>query len=168
MLIRYLVPGLAAGLAALAASPDPKSRDIAQIDPALAASQASAAEAVWHDVSIWGLEGREWTTQRRLRYFDRFPAEARFHDDNHAALREAFAALKKEGMTGLYYLPGDTLFGSDGDGSVDGSHPSDLGFMRQADAMEPVLREALGLGPAKTGPGCPIPKASAVAPVRAD
>jgi len=26
---------------------------------------------------------------------------------------------------------------------VDGTHPTDLGFMRMADALEPVLREAL-------------------------
>jgi len=29
--------------------------------------------------------------------------------------------------------------------STDGSHPSDLGFLRQADAFEPILKQALGL-----------------------
>ena len=28
--------------------------------------------------------------------------------------------------------------------TLDGSHPSDLGFYRHAEALEPVLRKALG------------------------
>jgi hypothetical protein len=35
------------------------------------------------------------------------------------------------------------MLGDDAEGATDGSHPSDLGFMRQADAFEPVLRQAL-------------------------
>ena len=46
-------------------------------------------------------------------------------------------------MTELYYIPGDGMLGDDAEGATDGSHPSDLGFMRQADAFEPVLRQAL-------------------------
>ena len=46
-------------------------------------------------------------------------------------------------MRGLHYVDGDGLFGDDGEGTVDGSHPTDLGFERQADALEPVLRAAL-------------------------
>lgn len=65
------------------------------------------------------------------------------HTKNHAALQAAYAQLKQAGVGNLYYINGDALFGTDGEGSVDGSHPSDLGFMRQADAMEPVLRQAL-------------------------
>jgi hypothetical protein len=38
------------------------------------------------------------------------------------------------------------LYGTDSEGSTDGSHASDLGFMRLADAMEPVLRAALKNG----------------------
>jgi hypothetical protein len=47
------------------------------------------------------------------------------------------------GVGGLWYLPGADLLGTDGEGAVDASHPNDLGFMRQADAFEPVLRAAL-------------------------
>lgn len=36
------------------------------------------------------------------------------------------------------------MLGDDAEGATDGSHPNDLGFMRQAAAFEPVLREALG------------------------
>ena len=68
---------------------------------------------------------------------------AKHNDDNHAALRAAFAELQKRGVKAIYYIPGDHLYGDDGDGSVDGSHASDLGFVRQSDGMEPVLRAAL-------------------------
>ena len=68
-----------------------------------------------------------------------------FHDANHAALKEAFDTLRREGVQGLWYIPGDPLLGDDGEATVDGSHPTDLGFMRQADAFEPVLRTALGM-----------------------
>jgi len=68
-----------------------------------------------------------------------------FHDANHVALKEAFETLRRENIQGLWYIPGDTLLGDDSEGTVDGSHPTDLGFMRQADAFEPVLRAALGM-----------------------
>jgi len=71
------------------------------------------------------------------------PAKQAFHDDNHAALREAFASLGREGIDNLWYVSGDGLLGDDGDGAVDASHPNDLGFARQADAFEPILRAAL-------------------------
>ena len=72
------------------------------------------------------------------------PAKARFHTENHAALKAAFDLLVSEGTSRLFYIPGDTLYGTDGEGATDASHASDLGFMRQADAFEPVLRKALG------------------------
>ena len=72
------------------------------------------------------------------------PARDKHHTDNHAALRECFDTLKKSGVTGLHYLGGDDLLGHDAEGATDGSHPNDLGFVRQADLFEPVLRAALG------------------------
>jgi hypothetical protein len=71
------------------------------------------------------------------------PERQKFHAENHAALRECYEALKQEGVGKLYYIPGDGLLGDDTEGATDGSHPNDLGFLRQADAFEPVLREAL-------------------------
>jgi hypothetical protein len=66
------------------------------------------------------------------------------HDANHAALKAAYEQLVKEGVKGLSYVPGDLLYGDDGDGATDGSHASDLGFHRQADIFEPFLKAALG------------------------
>ena len=48
-------------------------------------------------------------------------------------------------MKHLHYLSGDDLLGDDAEGTTDSSHPNDLGFVRQADAFEPVLRRSLGL-----------------------
>jgi hypothetical protein len=71
------------------------------------------------------------------------PERNKFHTDNHAALWACFDALKKQGVKKLYYIPGDHLLGNDADGATDASHPNDLGFMRQADAFEKVLKQAL-------------------------
>ena len=71
------------------------------------------------------------------------PARQKHHTDNHAALKAAYETLLKEGVKGLSYIPGDHLYGDDTEGATDASHASDLGFMRQADIFEPVLRKAL-------------------------
>lgn len=68
---------------------------------------------------------------------------AKHHDENHKALRECFDTLQKEGVPRLYYIPGDHLLGDDAEASTDGSHPSDLGFYRQAEVFAPFLRQAL-------------------------
>lgn len=73
------------------------------------------------------------------------PARNAHHTANHAALRECFDKLQQQGVSRLYYVRGDDLLGADDEGTTDGSHPSDLGFVRQADVFEPVLRTALGL-----------------------
>ncbi len=71
------------------------------------------------------------------------PKRNQHHTDNHAALRECFEKLQAAGVTGLHYIPGDALLGDDSEGTTDGSHPNDLGFLRQADVFEPYLRAAL-------------------------
>jgi len=65
------------------------------------------------------------------------------NDANHAALREAYAALQAEKVEQIYYLKADDLLGHDGEGTVDGSHPTDLGFTRQAAEFERALRPIL-------------------------
>ena len=65
------------------------------------------------------------------------------HEANHAALREAFAALQAAGVPKVHYLQADELLGQDGEGTIDGSHPTDLGFTRQAAEFARVLRPLL-------------------------
>ncbi len=54
-------------------------------------------------------------------------------------LAAAYQRLKKAGVKHLYYLTGDQLLGQDGESTVDGTHPTNLGFMRLAAAMEKTL-----------------------------
>ncbi len=63
---------------------------------------------------------------------------------SRAALRKVFDELKSAGDENLYYLEGEHLLGDDNEGTVDSSHPTDLGFMRQAEAFEKALRPILG------------------------
>jgi hypothetical protein len=79
-------------------------------------------------------------------YTDAFLVSSRRerNEGNHAALRQAHQKLVSQGVEYLYYLPGDNLLGDDGEGAVDGSHPTDLGFLRQAEAFEKVLSPLLG------------------------
>jgi lysophospholipase L1-like esterase len=67
------------------------------------------------------------------------PALAKRNADSRAACKKAFDALAAAGDKNLHYLTGDKLIGDDGEGTVDGSHPTDLGFMRQADAFADAL-----------------------------
>jgi len=62
---------------------------------------------------------------------------------SRAALRKVFEELKAAGDDNLYYLKGEHLLGDDNEGTVDSSHPTDLGFMRQADAFAEVLKPIL-------------------------
>ncbi len=67
------------------------------------------------------------------------------HQQSRGELRKAYDNLIADGFKQLGYLEGDTLLGDDRDDTTDGSHPNDLGFYRQANAMEPALRK-LGIG----------------------
>lgn len=65
------------------------------------------------------------------------------NQQSRAALNKAFQNLQKAGEAHLSYLAGDDLLGPDSEGTVDGSHPTDLGFYRQAEAMAKSLRDIL-------------------------
>jgi lysophospholipase L1-like esterase len=71
------------------------------------------------------------------------PASKSSYVDKNAALKAAYDRMNAKGIKGLYYVPGETLLGNDGEATVDGTHPTDLGFQRMADALEPVLRKVL-------------------------
>lgn len=66
---------------------------------------------------------------------------------SRAALRKVFDELKAAGDDNLYYLEGKHLLGDDNEATVDSSHPTDLGFVRQADAFAKVLEPILAEGP---------------------
>jgi lysophospholipase L1-like esterase len=67
----------------------------------------------------------------------------RRNETSRAALAKAYANLKAAGVPNLHYLAGSDQLGDDNLGTVDGSHPTDLGFLRMADAFQPVLEPLL-------------------------
>ncbi len=67
-------------------------------------------------------------------------ASRKSYESKNEALRKCFLELQEEGVGGLSYLPCDDMLGDDAEGTVDGVHPTDVGFLRIADAFEPVLR----------------------------
>ncbi|HEU0119895.1 MAG TPA: SGNH/GDSL hydrolase family protein [Bryobacteraceae bacterium] len=75
-------------------------------------------------------------------YADAFlnPQRAERNQTNHEAMRAVYAKLVKEKIPGLRYLRGEELLGDDGEATIDGSHPTDLGFMRQAIAFATAMK----------------------------
>lgn len=59
------------------------------------------------------------------------------------ALDEAYKILLKKGVKKLSYVKGDDLLGDDSEGTVDNSHPNDLGMWRMAEAFYQVMKPIL-------------------------
>jgi len=57
--------------------------------------------------------------------------------------RRTYEDLKAKGITGLHFLSNQDMLGTDGDGTVDGCHPNDLGMMRQATVFSKALATIL-------------------------
>lgn len=74
-------------------------------------------------------------------YFLPGPRES--YQSKNAALKAAYDRLVAAGVKGLTYIPGDRLLGTDGEATVDGTHCTDLGYMRMAEFMAPILRRVL-------------------------
>ncbi|MEO6687255.1 MAG: SGNH/GDSL hydrolase family protein, partial [Dyadobacter sp.] len=70
------------------------------------------------------------------------PVSRKSYQDVNVILKEAFAQLKREGISGIYLIPKED-FHQDIETMVDGTHPTDLGMMRYAEAYEKQIREIL-------------------------
>jgi hypothetical protein len=64
------------------------------------------------------------------------------NESNHKAMKEVYAKMKRDKVPGLHYLKADNLLAADGEDTIDGSHPTDLGFLRQAREFQKTLRAA--------------------------
>ena len=71
------------------------------------------------------------------------PRTRESYEAKNAALRAAYERLIAAGVQHLYYIPCDNLLGTDGEATVDGTHATDLGFLRMAEAMAPTLKKIL-------------------------
>ena len=78
-------------------------------------------------------------------YNDAFLRETRDlrNSQSRIALRNAYENLLNSGVRHLFYQVAEGQLGFDGEATVDGTHPTDLGFMRQADAYQPLLESIL-------------------------
>ncbi|MFT5369261.1 MAG: hypothetical protein ACI8V2_004236 [Candidatus Latescibacterota bacterium] len=65
------------------------------------------------------------------------------NETSRKAFQDVHAGLMADGVSGISYLEGAKLLGADGDDTVDGSHPTDLGFKRQADRFVEEIRHIL-------------------------
>lgn len=83
------------------------------------------------------VEGREFQNSYLISFLGKQIKQER------AAFRKAYENLMSKGIKNLYYLYGINQLGNDREATVDGSHPTDLGFMRQADFFEPVILSIL-------------------------
>ena len=67
------------------------------------------------------------------------PKRRQRQQSSNAALKAVFQQLIAAGVRDLHYIEGEFLLGDDGEATVDGTHPTDLGFARIADALAPRL-----------------------------
>ena len=61
----------------------------------------------------------------------------------NASMRAVYEKLKKAGEKRIYYIKGDTMLGTDGEATVDGTHFTDLGMVRYTEYVLPTFRKAL-------------------------
>jgi hypothetical protein len=80
---------------------------------------------------------------RKLQDAAFIPSRQKEFDSINAMQRAAYQKLKAAGVANLHLFEDPDFFGNDFEGTVDGSHPTDLGALRMADKLEPVIRNVL-------------------------
>ena len=58
-------------------------------------------------------------------------------------LRTVLDKLAADGVKNLHFLSSENMLGTDFEGTVDGTHPNDLGMVRQAEAFTKALQPLL-------------------------
>lgn len=61
----------------------------------------------------------------------------------NANFKAEYTRLLAAGYQHLYYLPTDHLIGDDHEGTVDGTHPTDVGFERMVQIIQPEIEKIL-------------------------
>lgn len=62
-------------------------------------------------------------------------------NEKNANLRRHYAILKKAGEKNIYYVGANRILGKDHEDTVDGNHFTDLGFLRFAENLYPILKK---------------------------
>lgn len=63
--------------------------------------------------------------------------------NKNRALREVFNQLKKDGAENIWLIASEDMIGKDNEATVDGIHFTDLGFMRYAKYLYPIITKIL-------------------------
>ena len=64
--------------------------------------------------------------------------------EDNLLLKQAYENLLKEGVKNLHIMPGEGQLAGEENGTVDGVHPTDLGFFRMAVFYKPYLEKLIG------------------------
>ena len=59
------------------------------------------------------------------------------------AITAQMEVLRKKGVKNLYFIKEDHFLGTDHEGTVDGTHPNDLGFDRMLTKYKPAIGKIL-------------------------
>ena len=62
----------------------------------------------------------------------------------NARIRSLYETLRRQGDRNLHFLSSEQMIGDDGEACVDGIHFTDLGFMRYAQLLAPLLTDLMG------------------------
>jgi hypothetical protein len=77
-------------------------------------------------------------------YQDAWTSPLRFEATHKAnqAMQVVFNKLQQQ-HAALHFIEGTAMLGDDGEAAVDGTHPTDVGFLRMSDALAPQLQAVL-------------------------
>ena len=64
-------------------------------------------------------------------------------DEKNDTLKEIFNHLKQQKEKNIIFISSKNMLGEDGEATVDGIHFTDLGMMRYADLVCPVIKKAI-------------------------
>lgn len=73
--------------------------------------------------------------------FDTHSAE--FVGSQNLAMQQQYEALVKRGVNNLYFIRETDFLGTDHEGTIDGTHPNDLGFNRFLQIIQPQILQIL-------------------------
>lgn len=63
--------------------------------------------------------------------------------EKNETLQKIFHSLEARGEKNIYLLPSENFIGTDGEATIDGKHFTDLGFIRYAHVLHPILKDLL-------------------------
>ncbi|MNQ89260.1 hypothetical protein D3C85_1045620 [compost metagenome] len=63
--------------------------------------------------------------------------------NQNLAIQSEVLKLLQANVKDLYFITSEKMLGFDHEGSVDGTHPNDLGFERMVNYIYPIIKETL-------------------------